>query len=118
MENAIAWIQQARKQDAGKSDVSLEEKERALTLEYYDDVIDQWEKQYNEMPNDPEIKASWEDAIKKSKGLPEEPAESLVQRYPNDFGYRYELGLIMFEEEDFEGCLAHFQLAQKMPKSD
>ena len=64
LENAIAWIQQARKQDAGKSDVSLEEKERALTLEYYDDIIDQWEKQYNEMPNDPEIKSSWEMQLK------------------------------------------------------
>lgn len=116
LENAIAWIQQARKQDAGKSDVSLEEKERALTLEYYDDVIDQWEKQYNEMPNDPDIKASWEDAIKNRKDYQKSQLESLVQRYPNDFGYRYELGLIMFEEEDFEGCLAHFQLAQKNAK--
>ena len=31
LENAIAWIQQARKQEAGKADISLEEKERNLT---------------------------------------------------------------------------------------
>ena len=44
MQNAIAWIQQARKLDAGKGDISLEEKERQLTLEYYDGIIEQWEK--------------------------------------------------------------------------
>ena len=48
LENAIAWIQEARKQDAGKADVSLEEKERSLTLEYFDNVIDQWDKQFQQ----------------------------------------------------------------------
>ena len=96
--------------------MSLEEKERALTLEYYDAIIDQWEKQYNEMPNDSEIKSSWQTAIKNRKDYQKSQLESLVQRYPNDFGYRYELGLILFEEDDYEGCLAHFQLAQKNAK--
>ena len=44
LQNAIAWIQQARKLETGKGDVSLEEKERQLTLEYYDGIIDKWEK--------------------------------------------------------------------------
>ena len=43
LENAIAWIQQAREQEAGKGDVSLEEKERTLTLEYFDQSIEQWQ---------------------------------------------------------------------------
>ncbi|OUU24085.1 MAG: hypothetical protein CBC04_09015 [Verrucomicrobia bacterium TMED44] len=116
LENAIAWIQEARKQEAGRTDVSLEEKERNLTLEYYDDVIDQWEKQYHQNPNDPDAKSSWEEAISNRKLYQKSQLESLVQRYPNDFGYRYELGVLLFEEEDFEGCLAHFQLAQKNAK--
>lgn len=116
LENAIAWIQQARKQEAGKADISLEEKERNLTLEYYDDVIDQWEKQYHQNPNDNDTKSSWEDAINNRKTYQKSQLESLVQRYPNDFGYRFELGLLLYEEEDFENCLAHFQLAQKNAK--
>ena len=116
LENAIAWIQQARKQEAGKADISLEEKERNLTLEYYDDVIDQWEKQYHQNPNDNDTKSSWEDAIKNRKTYQKSQLESLVQRYPNDFGYRFELGVLLYEEEDFENCLAHFQLAQKNAK--
>lgn len=116
LENAIAWIQQARKQEAGKADISLEEKERNLTLEYYDDVIDQWEKQYHQNPNDLETKSSWEDAIHNRKTYQKSQLESLVQRYPNDFGYRFELGVLLYEEEDYENCLAHFQLAQKNAK--
>ena len=81
LENAIAWIQQARKQDAGKSDVSLEER-TGINFEYYDDVIDQWGKQYNEMPNDPEIKASWEDAIKNRKDYQKSQLESWCKGIP------------------------------------
>jgi hypothetical protein len=44
LENSIAWIQEARKQPAGQGDVSLEEKERLLTIEYFDNSIQEWEK--------------------------------------------------------------------------
>jgi len=116
LENAIAWIQEARKQDAGKADVSLEEKERSLTLEYFDNVIDQWDKQFQQNPNDQSFQSSLEEAINNRKIYQKTQLESLVQRYPNDFGYRYELGVLLFEEEDYENCLAHFQLAQKNAK--
>ena len=116
LENAIAWIQEARKQDAGKADVSLEEKERSLTLEYFDNVIDQWDKQFQQNPNDQSVQSSLEEAINNRKIYQKTQLDSLVQRYPNDFGYRYELGVLLFEEEDYENCLAHFQLAQKNAK--
>ena len=47
LENSIAWIQEARKQEAGQGDVSLEEKERQLTLEYFDNSIEEWDKAFN-----------------------------------------------------------------------
>ena len=116
LENAIAWIQEARKQEAGQSDVSLEEKERQLTLEYFDSAIDQWEKAYQENPNDESIRKSWEESVQNKKQYQKHQLESLVQRYPNDYGYRYELGLILFEEDDYDGSLPHFQLAQRNAK--
>ena len=51
MENSIAWIQEARKQPAGQGDVSLEEKERLLTFEYFDNSIQQWEKAHIANPD-------------------------------------------------------------------
>ena len=73
----------------------MEEKERNLTLEYYDDVIDQWRsntiktqmtKLQNHLGRTRSITAK---VYQKSQ------LESLVQRYPNDFGYRFELGVFI-----------------------
>ena len=116
LENAIAWIQEARKQEAGQGDVSLEEKERELTLEYFDNSINQWHQTYLADPSNQEVKNSWEQAIDQKKLYEKSQLESLVQRYPNDYGYRYELGVNLFENEDYENCLSHFQLAQRNAK--
>ena len=116
LENAIAWIQEARKQEAGQGDVSLEEKERELTLEYFDNSINQWYQAHLAEPTNQEAKQSWEQAISQKKLYEKNQLESLVQRYPNDYGYRYELGVNLFENGDYENCLSHFQLAQRNAK--
>ncbi len=116
LENSIAWIQQARRQEAGKGDVSLEEKERSLTLEYYDHSIDQWEAACETDAQNQEWKQSLQTAIANKRQYQFSQLESLVQRYPNDYGYRHELGLLLYEEERFDDCLQHFQLAQRNAK--
>ena len=116
LENSIAWIQEARKQETGQGDVSLEEKERQLTLEYFDHSIEEWEKAHLSNSSDEELKKSLENAISQKKIYEKGQLESLVQRYPNDYGYRYELGLNLFQNEDYDNCLSHFQLAQRNAK--
>ena len=116
LENSIAWIQEARKQEAGQGDVSLEEKERQLTLEYFDNSIEEWEKLLATKPNDEETIQSRDNAITQKKLYEKNQLESLVQRYPNDYGYRYELGINLFNNEDYDNCLSHFQLAQRNAK--
>ena len=116
LQNAIAWIQQARKLEAGKGDVSLEEKERQLTLEYYDGVIEQWEKALATDPENAASQKGYSDAVQAKKNFQLNQLQSLVQRYPNEYGYRYELGCILFEEGEFDACLPHFQLAQRYAK--
>jgi len=116
LQNAIAWIQQARQLEAGKGDVSLEEKERQLTLEYYDGVIEQWEKALATDPENAASQKGYSDAVQAKKNFQLNQLQSLVQRYPNEYGYRYELGCILFEEGEFDACLPHFQLAQRNAK--
>ena len=116
IENAIAWIQEARNQEAGKGDVSLEEKERNLTLEYFDNSIEQWEKACSENPDNQELNVSLVEAKSNKKQYQLGQLESLVQRYPNDYSYRHELGLILFEDQEYDQCLQHFQLAQRNAK--
>jgi tetratricopeptide (TPR) repeat protein len=116
LENSIAWIQEARKQEAGQGDVSLEEKERQLTLEYFDNSIEEWEKLIIAKPEDEETINSRDNAIAQKKLYEKNQLESLVQRYPNDYGYRYELGINLFNNADYDNCLSHFQLAQRNAK--
>jgi len=116
LQNAIAWIQEARKQEGGQGDVSLEEKERQLTLEYYDQSIEAWEKACNDNPDDPNARTSLEEARDHKQVYQKTQLESLVQRYPNDYGNRYELGLLLFENGSYDDALPHFQLAQRNAK--
>ena len=74
----------SQKTGSRKSRHFTRRKERNLTLEYYDEVIDQWETQYHQNPNDAAIQSSWEEAINNRKLYQKNQLESLVQRYPND----------------------------------
>ena len=116
LQNAIAWIRQARNLEAGKGDISLEEKERTLTLEYYDGIIEQWKKALAEDSNNEQSKKGYADAVLAKKHFQKQQLESLVQRYPNEYGYRFELGCLLFEEGEYDDCLPHFQLAQRNAK--
>ena len=113
IENAIAWIQEARKLETGQTDASLEEKERALTLEYYDDSIDRWEAAVAAEPDNAENKTGLEQTIAAKTEYHRGQVESLVERYPNDYGYRYELGRILYDSEDYDGAISNFQLSQR-----
>jgi tetratricopeptide (TPR) repeat protein len=116
LKHAIAWIQEARKQEGGQGDVSLEEKERQFTVEYFDQSIEAWENACKENPEDEKAKTSLEQAVLQKKEYERSQLESLVQRYPSDYGYRYELGLLLFGNGDYDGALPHFQLAQRNAK--
>jgi tetratricopeptide (TPR) repeat protein len=74
------------------------------------------EKACTQDPQNQEWAKSLETANLTKKQYQFNQLESLVQRYPNDYGYRYELGLILFEEGKFDNCLQHFQLAQRNAK--
>ena len=67
LENAIAWIQEARKLETGQADVSLEERERQLTIEYFDGAVETALKEYNENPNDENARNGWEQAVQNKK---------------------------------------------------
>jgi tetratricopeptide (TPR) repeat protein len=45
-----------------------------------------------------------------------EECEKRVERYPNDLGFRYELGELYFQRENVKGAIQQFQLAVKNPQ--
>jgi lipopolysaccharide biosynthesis regulator YciM len=42
--------------------------------------------------------------------------EDLVQRYPNEYSYRYELGELYLEDGEVDKAIKELQLAQRSPK--
>ena len=117
-QNAIAWIKQARQLDAGKGDVSLEEKEHSLTLEYYDNIIEQWEKADATTPNNEVNQKGLEDAIQARKAYQRSQLESLVKRYPNEFGYRLILGYCSLKRKNTMPACLTSNLPKEMPSHD
>ena len=94
----------------------MEEKERTLTLEYYDNLIEQWEAACSGDPQNQAHQKGLQEAISGKKTYQQSQLESLVKRYPNDFGYRFELGVLLFDNNQYDECLQHFQLAQRNAK--
>ena len=45
-----------------------------------------------------------------------EQCEDLVQRYPNEYSYRYELGELYFEDSDADKAIKELQMALRSPK--
>jgi len=45
-----------------------------------------------------------------------EECEKRVERYPNDLGFRFELGELYFQRENVKGAIQQFQLAIKNPQ--
>ena len=40
----------------------------------------------------------------------------MVERYPNDFNYRFELGMLLFEDGNLDDAIMQFQISQRSPK--
>ena len=117
LENAIAWIQEARKQEAGQGDVSLEEKERELTLEYFDNSINQWHQSSSSRPYKPRrLKILGNRLLIKKSCMKKASWNHWFRDIQMTTVTGMRLGVNLFENEDYENCLSHFQLAQRNAK--
>ncbi len=43
-------------------------------------------------------------------------ARTRVKRYPNDLGFKYDLGVLLYEKDDITEAIQQFQMAQRNPK--
>lgn len=117
LDAAIEAIQRARETENGKVDATLEKQEHALMLENYEKRIKEAEAYLAENPDDQEYK-DYLAALKNS--LDEyslQAIKALVEKYPNDYNYRYDYGLRLLAAGDINGSIRELQLAQRAPKN-
>lgn len=115
-ENALEWISKARQLEGGKADVNLERLASALQREKMQAAVQAQETILEKDPENTEAKAALEAIRKEAHVMRREQSEHLVQRYPNEFSYRFELGEIYLEDGEIDAAIKELQLAQRSPK--
>lgn len=95
---ALEYVRQARQQPLGKGDTTLEKWEHDFIVAEMEAKISDPQKELEANPNDAQKKAELDELSKKEHDYKLENAKLMVERYPNDFNYRYIYGQLLFED--------------------
>ncbi|MFP4069979.1 MAG: tetratricopeptide repeat protein [Opitutales bacterium] len=115
-DDALEWVEKARGLESGKADVNLERLVSTIQREKMQKLIADKEAELAESPDDESLQTDLEKLRAEERSFRLEHAEKLVQRYPNEFGYRFELGELYFEDGEIDKAIKELQLALRSPK--
>jgi tetratricopeptide (TPR) repeat protein len=113
---ALKWIGKARQLEAGSADVNLERLEGTLKREKMAKAIVDKEAELEANPESANMQAALETLRSEERAFRLASAKDIVQRYPNEFSYRYELGELYFEDGENDLAIKELQLAQRSAK--
>jgi predicted Zn-dependent protease len=116
LDSAVAWLQRGRLTTLGKADSSLERQESDLIIRRYEKFSKQLRELIAANPSDSANK----DALAKNETELAEfrlrTATTLVERYPNDYAFRFELGSLLLVAQRLDDAVQQLQYAQRNPK--
>ncbi len=107
-DSAIAWLQRGRQTPLGQGDGALERQEFELGLRRYAAQIKALREAGNTAAADT---LATEEANFRLAG-----AVTAVERYPNDYNYRHELGQLLLTHGRLDEAIQQLQIAQRNPK--
>ena len=116
-EQAVQWIQWGRQLDSGAADVAMEEAESQYTLEWYVKDIETWEAALADDPENQEIIDYVAQLKEQEMNFRYHEAARMVEKYPNDFGYQYKLGEILFDMGYVDDAIQPLQQGLRSPKN-
>jgi tetratricopeptide (TPR) repeat protein len=115
-DNALEWVGKARQLEAGRADVNLERLVGTLKREKMQKAIAEIEERIEANPEDSAAQSELEKLRTEERAFRLQQCEDLVQRYPNEYSYRYELGELYFEDGETDKAIKELQMAQRSPK--
>ncbi|MGZ0656038.1 tetratricopeptide repeat protein [Coraliomargarita sp. W4R53] len=115
-DSALEWVGKARELEAGRADVNLERMVGTLKREKMLKAIAAVEARLEADPEDATASAELEKLRSEERTFRLGQCEDLVQRYPNEYSYRYELGELYFEDGETDKAIKELQMAQRSPK--
>lgn len=114
-DEALDYIRQARRQPLGMGDTTLEKMEQDFMIASMDRRISVLEGELESNP-DPEKEKELSELKKKEHDFKLQNTKAMVERYPNDFNYRFILGQLLFEDGLLDDAIMQFQISQRNPK--
>jgi len=115
-DKALEHCINARKTPAGASDPTLDRLEIDLNLAIKRQEVENVEQQLENDPENEQLQAQLAEIKSQEHAFKLENAKRIVEKYPNDYGARYELGNLLFEEGKYDQAMGEFQKATRNPK--
>ena len=115
-DEALVWVGKARELESGKTDVALEKFENQLQIESKEAIIAAKEEALEADSANARIQGEIEAAKAELFATRLDLAASLVERYPNEYGYRFEYGVLLLEKGELDQAIGQFQVSQRNPK--
>jgi tetratricopeptide (TPR) repeat protein len=116
LEESLAWVRKAREQPTGKTDAALDKQESELATAVIEKHMKEAEAAVAAAPGDAGAAAKLEAAKKELAEFKLAEAKRYVERYPNDYPARFNLGNQLFDTGQVDAAIAQFQQAQKGPQ--
>lgn len=115
-DEALEAIGKARELPMGRGDTTLEKFAADITLAKMQKALDAIEAELEKNPADEALKAKVESTSKELRTFRMEQAKALVDKYPNDLNYRYELGILLSQDGQYDAAIREFQMSRNNPK--
>lgn len=113
---ALEYIKQARQQPLGQADTTLEKLEQDLVLADMDSRISVAKEKLDANPEDAALRKQYDELMAEEHTFRVTNAKRMVERYPNDFNFRFILGQLLLDDGMLDDAIAQFQLSQRNPK--
>ena len=117
LDKAIETLYRARQTNIGRADAALEKQENELSILALSRKVESLAKQLEQDPNNTQLRAQYEQERTAEFDFRLKISRNLVERYPNDYAYRYNLGVLLLESGHVDEAIQQLQIAQRNPKN-
>lgn len=113
---AVEWLDKARQTPAGAADATLAKQQSELKVKVIEADLAAREAALVENPDDQALQQELEKLRDELSRVRVEEAQAMVDRYPNDPAYRFELGKLLFDAGEIDRAIQQFQISHRNPK--
>ncbi len=115
-DQAVHWVEEARKLPAGAADSTLEKLQSELKVARIERDLATKTKELKENPGSEQLQAEIDSLNEQLDSVRLQETKAMVDRYPNDYGNRFEYGRLLFKKGEIDAAIEQFQVSQRNAK--